>query len=56
MKVTEAQHLLQFSNDSLSEIADKLSFSSQSHFQNTFKKHTGFTPLQFRRDDVQHDN
>lgn len=51
LKVTESQHLLQFTNDSLSDIADKLSFSSQSHFQNTFKKHIGITPLQFRTND-----
>lgn len=50
MKTTQAQQLLQFTAQSLSDISDQLAFSSQSHFQNTFKKHTGITPLQFRRE------
>ena len=37
-KIAEAKRLLLYSDKSLSSIAAYLSFSSQSHFQNTFKK------------------
>lgn len=48
-KVNEGKYLLQFSELSLSEIALRLSFSSQSHFQSVFKKITGITPMEYRR-------
>lgn len=48
-KVREAQRMLEFTDKSLSEIADLFSFSSQSHFQNVFRKITGLTPLAYRR-------
>lgn len=48
-KVREAQRMLEFTDKSLSEIADLFSFSSQSHFQNVFRKITGMTPLAYRR-------
>ena len=48
-KVEEAKRLLQFSNRDLSEIANLLSFASQSHFQTVFKKITGETPMSYRK-------
>lgn len=48
-KVFEAQRLLQFSGESLRDIANTFRFSSQSHFQNVFKSVTGETPMAFRR-------
>lgn len=48
-KVFEAQRMLEFSGESLMEIANLFSFSSQSHFQNVFKKVTGQTPMEYRR-------
>lgn len=47
-KVTEAKELLHFTDMSLLEIAEYLSFSSQSYFQTTFKKVTGDTPMEYR--------
>ena len=49
-KIEEAERLLRFSDKSLIAIASYLSFSSQSHFQNTFKKVTGKTPTQYQRE------
>lgn len=47
-KITEAKQLLHFTDMSLSEIAQYLSFSSQSYFQTIFKKITGDTPMEYR--------
>lgn len=48
-KIEEAQRLLRFSDKSLIAISNYLSFSSQSHFQNTFKKVTGTTPVLWQK-------
>jgi len=47
-KVEKAQNLLRYSDFSLVEIANYLSFSSQSHFIQTFEKLTGLTPKKYR--------
>lgn len=48
-KLEEAKSLLTYSDKSLAEISSYLCFSSQSYFQNVFKKKFGVTPLQYRR-------
>ncbi len=52
-KINYAKYLLQNTPLSLSEIAYKLSYSSQSAFSNTFKNVTGLTPNVYRK---KHDN
>ncbi|HBA69625.1 MAG TPA: AraC family transcriptional regulator [Lachnospiraceae bacterium] len=47
-KLEEAKSLLTYSNKALSEISNYLCFSSQSYFQNVFKKKYGLTPKQYR--------
>ena len=48
-KIFEAQRQLQFTDNSLLDIADLLGFSSQSHFQNVFKTITDDTPMAYRK-------
>ncbi|MBR6232946.1 MAG: helix-turn-helix transcriptional regulator, partial [Erysipelotrichaceae bacterium] len=48
-KIELSKSLLRSTNNSIVDIANYLSFSSQSHFNNTFKKLTGMTPLAYRR-------
>jgi len=47
-KIEEAKYLLTYSNKSISEISFYLCFSSQSYFQNVFKKKIGLTPNEYR--------
>ncbi len=47
-RLREAKSLLRYTDKSLGEISSYLCFSSQSHFQNVFKKHCGLTPLEYR--------
>lgn len=47
-KIEKAQNLLKFCDYSLIEITNYLSFSSQSHFIQTFKKLVGMTPKKYR--------
>ena len=47
-RLEQAQKLLAHSDMSLSEISAYLCFSSQSYFQNVFKKKFGMTPRQYR--------
>jgi len=49
VKVSEAKSLLKYSELSLAEISELLSFSSQSFFTVTFKRATGVTPGQYRQ-------
>lgn len=47
-KLERAQNLLRYTDNSFAEIANILSFSSQSHFIQAFKSHTGMTPKKYR--------
>lgn len=48
-KIETASNLLKYSPYSMVDIANRLSFSSQSHFIQTFKKVIGTTPLKYRQ-------
>lgn len=44
----EAKRLLQYTDNSVQQIAEQLAFESSSYFIRFFRKHTGMTPVQFR--------
>ncbi len=48
MKIEKAQNMLKYSDSSSAEIAQFLSFSTQSHFISTFKRITGTTPKKYK--------
>lgn len=48
-KLEEAKALLTYSDKSLTEISNYLCFSSQSYFQNIFKRKYSLTPMQYRK-------
>lgn len=48
LKIEKAKNLLQFSEYTIVEISNYLSFSSQSHFIQVFQKKTGLTPHKYR--------
>lgn len=48
-RLEKAKSLLHYTDKTLSEISLYLCFSSQSHFQNIFKKECGITPNEFRK-------
>ncbi|MBL4593230.1 MAG: helix-turn-helix transcriptional regulator [Flavobacteriales bacterium] len=47
--ILEAKRILQFSSDSVKEIAFQLGFEDPSYFSRFFKNHSGFTPLSYRK-------
>ena len=49
-KMEEAADLLRYSSQSLSQISAYLGYSSQSYFQNVFRKYYGTTPMKYRTD------
>jgi len=49
LRIGRAKNLLVNSDKTLAEIANKLCFSSEYHFSNTFKKKTGTSPSEFRK-------
>ena len=48
-KLNEAKLLLVNSEETLSEISNRLGFSSQAYFQYIFRKYEGMTPQQYRK-------
>ncbi|MGN1344237.1 MAG: helix-turn-helix domain-containing protein [Traorella sp.] len=48
-KLEESRYLLKNTEKSIGEISNYLFFSSQSYFQNVFKKQYGMTPHQYRK-------
>ena len=53
-KLEEARDLLIYGDRSLAEISAYLGYSSQSYFQNVFKKQFGTTPMQYRKQNRKH--
>lgn len=49
LRIAEAKRLLRNGNFSMTEISYATGFSSPSHFSNTFRKITGFSPRQFQK-------
>ena len=49
LRITQALHLLENSDATVSEIADKVGFSYQCHFSTAFKQITGMTPTEYRQ-------
>lgn len=47
-KIEKAKNMLSYSDYSLADIANYLSFSSQSHFIQVFSKYVGVTPHKYR--------
>ncbi len=52
IKMDEAKRLLRHSHKPLYAIAEQLGYSTQSYFQNVFKKTTGMTPLEYRKSTI----
>lgn len=48
-KIEKVKELLMYNEQSLSQIAVQLGYSSTAHLSNQFKKLTGLTPSQFKR-------
>jgi YesN/AraC family two-component response regulator len=51
-RIEMAKSLLKHSNDSINNISLELGYYDQYHFSKIFKKSTGFSPLQFRKQEV----
>ncbi len=49
LKVSEAKKLLIEGETSLKDVSEKLAFSDYNYFSRTFKKRTGYTPLEYRK-------
>lgn len=47
-KIEMSKNLLQYSEYSMIDIANRLSFSSQSHFIQQFREYVGMTPKKYR--------
>ena len=49
IRLEKAKNKLQYSKDSIFEIAFKCGFDNTAYFSNVFKKYVGLTPTQFRK-------
>ncbi|MCK8520476.1 AraC family transcriptional regulator [Aquimarina sp. D1M17] len=49
IRLEKAKNLLQYSNNSILDIAISCGFDNTSYFSNLFKKHIGLSPSQFRK-------
>jgi YesN/AraC family two-component response regulator len=51
-KIETAKNMLAYSEFQVSQIAQILAFPSQSYFAEIFKKETGFTPMEYKRNNL----
>lgn len=49
LKIERAKRLLRETSLSVTQISEKLAFDTPNYFSKTFKKHTSFTPLQYKK-------
>jgi len=52
-KISRAKEYLTQSNDSIQDIAEKLGFDTSQYFSSVFKKHTGFSPRDYRNRSIE---
>lgn len=52
VRIREAELLLSGTTKSIVEIADRCGFNDSNYFGDAFKKHTGFSPSQYRKQNV----
>jgi AraC-like DNA-binding protein len=52
LKIIRAKELLEFTETSVAEIAEKLKFTNSSKFSTFFKSKTGYSPLEYRKDRI----
>lgn len=55
-RIEAAENMLKYSDYSCLDISEYLCFSSESHFIQVLKKHTGYTPKAYRRNFSAHEN
>ena len=48
-RISEAKHLLETTNHTITKVAEMCGFSSQSYFSQIFKKETSYTPNNYRK-------
>ena len=49
VRIKAAQNLIEKSNESISDIAEKTGFMTTAHFRRVFKDATGLSPQQYRQ-------
>jgi AraC family transcriptional activator of pobA len=54
--ILEAKRMMLHSEVSVAEVADQLSFEDPAYFSRCFKKHTGLSPIEFRRSLIKKQN
>ncbi len=52
-RISVSKKTLEFTNISIEELSEKCGFSSQSYFTRTFKKKTGLSPTQYRKQAIE---
>lgn len=52
LKIQEAKNLLKQTNNNILDIANILNFANSSHFSNSFKKFTGISPSDYRKNNI----
>lgn len=52
-RISVSKKILEFTNISIEELSEKCGFSSQSYFTRTFKRKTGLSPTQYRKQAIE---